>query len=88
MNTNNAISYNKGSGVLRVIIVTVIVALVAAGVVYVFLKRQKISQEKPLTESEKLAILEQLAKESKPQPSVVERSRILEALRAESQRNK
>jgi uncharacterized protein YxeA len=75
--------YNEGDVVLKIILATVIVAIVAAGALYAVLKR-KMDQGNVYTEEEKLEVLEQLTKESKPQPSVVERSRILEKLRIES----
>lgn len=75
--------YNEGDVALKIIIATVIVAIVAAGALYAVLKR-KMDRGNAYTEEEKLGFLEQLAKESKPQPGVVERSRILEMLRVES----
>lgn len=76
--------YNEGDVVLKIILATVIVAIVAAGALYAVLKR-KMDQGDAYTEKEKLELLETLSKESKPQPGVVERSRILEVLRVESQ---
>lgn len=89
MNTNNPISYNEGDAVLKAIVATVVVALVAGGVAY-FIVKKKMGNVPVyyITESQKLAVLEKLAKDSPPQPSAVERSQILEVLVTGSQSDK
>lgn len=86
MKTYPRYSYNEGDAVLKTIIATIIVALVAAGLIFAILRRNIKTESGPpvFNEAQKIEVLEQLTSESRPQPNAAERLRILESLQAES----